>query len=261
MIEIIPQLKNIDKYVTFAEENNLSFEYNDFFVPDILDDKDEIKKRINIYKNLNRSRENDTLHGAFYDIVHFSPDRKVKELSIKRMKQTLEIALELGCKGIIFHSNIVSVFANSEFYVKSWLEDSIETIKYLIKESNNSIEIYFENMLDSSPKYLCQLTEHLKDEKNFGICLDIAHLHVMGKEPVELWFKELSPFIKHFHLNDTNLRYDDHLAIGSGKINWLEIDKLIQKHNLRNVSKLIEVNSLDKIKKSIDYISNHSILK
>lgn len=39
------------------------------------------------------------------------------------------------------------------------------------------------------------------------------------------------------------------------------IDKLIQKHNLRNVSKLIEVNLLDKIKKSIDYISNHGILK
>ena len=48
MIAIIPELNDLNNCVEFAEKNSLGFEYNDFFKPYILDDKDELKRRVNI---------------------------------------------------------------------------------------------------------------------------------------------------------------------------------------------------------------------
>ncbi len=259
MISIIPELNDLNNCVEFAEKNSLGFEYNDFFKPYILDDKDELKRRIDIYKSLNRPYNIDTLHGVFYDMIHFSLDEKIRNHSIYRMQQSIEVAEELGCKGVIFHTNISPSFAHSEWYTNEWLGKSILALKKLLKCSSN-VEIYFENMLDDSPEYLFQLSESMKDEKRFGICLDIAHLMVMSRNP-ELWFQKLAPFIKHFHFNDNNLVYDEHMTMGKGRIDWKHISSLLKQYNLfnENVSKLIEVRGLQSAVESLKYIRDNNL--
>ncbi len=259
MISIIPELNDLNNCVEFAEKNSLGFEYNDFYKPYILDDKSELKKRINIYKSLNRPCKTDTLHGAFYDTIHFSVDEKIRSHSMYRMQQSIEVAEELGCKGVIFHTNISPSFAHSQWYTNEWLGKSIIALKKLFKGSSN-IEIYFENMLDDSPAYLFQLCESMKDEERFGVCLDIAHLMVMSRN-TEIWFQKLSPFIKHFHFNDNNLVYDEHMTMGKGKIDWKLISLLLKKYNLfdENISKLIEVRGLQSASESLKYIKDNNL--
>ena len=36
---VIPDLDNIEKYLELSKKYNLGFEYNDFFMPKLLDDK------------------------------------------------------------------------------------------------------------------------------------------------------------------------------------------------------------------------------
>jgi len=259
MIAIIPELNRLNSCIEFAEKNSLGFEYNDFYEPCVLDDKEEIKKRIHIYKSLNRDCKKDTLHGAFYDTIHFSFDEKIRSHSVYRMRQSVEIAEELGCRGVVFHTNISPSFAFSEEYFKEWLKKSEIALRELF-DCGGTVEIYFENMLDDSPEYLFQLSEIMKYEKRFGICLDVAHLMVMSGKP-EIWFQKLAPFIKHFHFNDNNLVYDEHMTIGKGKIDWKYISLLLKTYNLfdDNISKLIEVKGLQSSKESLKYIKDNKL--
>ena len=69
---IIPKLNQLDKYLELSKKYDLGFEYNEFFIPDILDDEKTLNNIISEYKKLNR--KNDTLHGVLFDIVLDSRD-------------------------------------------------------------------------------------------------------------------------------------------------------------------------------------------
>ncbi len=250
MFEIIPSWEQIEEYVALAEKYGLAFEYNDFFAPELLDDRDGLKERIRNYKSLGRPQGVDTLHGAFFDVLPFSWDSGIRKHSIYRMRQSVEIADELGCRGVIFHTNFSPDFLNNEKYRNNWLEAMSKVISQLL--SGSGCEIYLENMFDRSPDELAEVADLLRDESRFGICLDIAHMRLVTDEPRE-WFRVLAPYIRHFHINDTHLKYDEHLAVGQGSIDWEEIERLMEESGLKDKSRLIEVSGMDKIQESLRY--------
>lgn len=256
MIEIIPGAEDLDKYVELAEKNSLGFEYNDFFVPDLLDDKNALKQRIALYKNLKRPEGKDTLHGAFFDIVPFSCDSGIRRHSLYRMQQSMEIACELGCRGVVFHTGLASGLVGDEKYRANWLDVMEKTMRKLLAESNG-VEIYCENTFDEkSPFELRDLALALRDEERFGVCLDVAHM-MLSREKPERWFQKLAPHIRHFHLNDNHLERDEHLALGDGSIDWDFIKKLISENQLLKSSILLEMKGMDKIQKSLDFINRY----
>lgn len=257
MLEIIPDVKNIEGYVELASKYSFAFEYNDFYKPGLLDDKDKVNERIKFYKSLGRDTSQDTLHGAFFDTIHFSSDSKIRRIAFERMLQCVEIAEELSCRGVVFHTNFNPAFLNKEVYVNQWLEYSEKVVMELISASSN-VEIYFENMFDESPVQLKMLVDNLADVERFGVCLDIAHM-ILGNVEAEQWFEQLAPAIKHFHLNDNFLEHDDHLPLGAGRIDWRNIFWLMDKYNLSDASRLFEVTGLDAINRSFDFYRKNII--
>jgi len=251
MLEIIPSWEQIDQCIALSEQYGLAFEYNDFYAPEFLDDGAALKKRIADYRSMGRPVGVDTMHGVFYDILPFSLDKGVREHGIDRMRQSVEIAEELGCRAVVFHTNLTPFFLNSAQYRQGWLESMRKTILEILKNSSRC-EIYVENMLDDSPAELLALAQALEGERRFGVCLDVAHMMLQPGEP-EKWFKALSPYIRHFHLNDTHLKYDEHLPLGQGLIDWQVIFGLMKKYNLEKKSILLEVKGLDKISQSLEY--------
>ncbi len=249
---IIPRWREMETYVEFAQKYSLGFEYNDFFNPALLDDKEALAQRIAFYKSFDRPKATDTLHGAFYDIVPFSWDSGISSHSIYRMQQSVEIAAQLGCRGVIFHTNLMPGLADDHKYRSNWLEVMADTVRMLLKQ-DAVVEIYIENMFDESPRELAELAELLQGEKRFGICLDIGHMMLATDQPKQ-WFEAMGPYVRHFHVNDNHLRRDEHLALGCGKIDWPYIFKLIQEYGLQKSSMLLEVNSPDKIEASLNYL-------
>lgn len=256
MIEIIPNAGELDRYAELAEKDSLGFEYDDFFVPDLLDDQDALRRRIALYKGLKRPEGIDTLHGAFFDIVPFSWDSGIRRHSLYRMQQSVEIACELGCRGVVFHTGLVPGLVSDNKYRANWLDMMEKTMRRLLAESDR-VEIYCENTFDEkSPFELRDLAFALRDEKRFGVCLDVAHMMLSG-ETSEWWFQELAPYIRHFHLNDNHLERDEHLVLGGGSIDWEIIFKLIRDNGLRESSMLLEMNGMDKIRRSLDFIKRY----
>lgn len=252
MIEIIPDIRELETYVDFAERYSLGFEYNDFFDPQLLDDERALEERIRLYRSLDRPSGLDTMHGAFFDLVPFSRDEGIRSHSIRRMQQSAQIAGRLGCRAVVFHSGLEPKFLNGAGYYENWLDKMADVIKDLLA-CNPGLAVYCENVQERSPKSMLDLARRLEGEPNFGICVDVAHLMLCKGDPGE-WFRTLRPYIKHFHLNDNCLQTDDHLALGRGKIEWRYVFDQVSQNNLQGVSRLLEVNGPEKIRESLEYL-------
>lgn len=252
MLHIIPDYLEAAKWAGIAREFNAAFEYNEFFKPDVLDDCYKYRAVIDAYKSLGRDCSNDTLHGAFFDITVNSSDPKIRAVADLRIHQSMDAAVELGCKAVVFHTNYIVGF-KSNSYRKEWVRLNAEYYKNLLAEYPE-LEVYIENMFDESPELLKKLAESLSDEARFGVCFDLAHGY-LSETPLNVWIKELSPYIRHLHLNDNNRDEDSHKAIGEGTLPWdiLKDSGLY----LNKPSVLIEVKSEDNFRKSYDYLKKN----
>ncbi len=253
---IIPDINNMDETLKVAQRYSLGFEYNDFFIPDNLDDEKKLDNMISSYKKYNLP-EYCTLHGAFYDVIPFSPDSKIREISIMRIRQSIEVAKRIGATAVVFHTNY-NPFLNTPAYMEEWIRENISFWSKIL-ERNNDINIYLENMFDTSPYIMEKLANVLSKYKNFGICLDYAHAELSSVNP-RIWAESLGRYVKHIHINDNDLISDLHLAWGDGESDREEFYYCYEKY-MREASVLIETNSMENIKKTLEVLIKDGFIK
>ncbi len=246
---IIPKLNQLNKYLELSKKYNLGFEYNEFFIPSILDNEEELNKIIDEYKKLNRT--NDTLHGVFFDISLDSQDEKIRKISYERVKKSLDIASSLKCKGVIFHTNYIT-WMKDQPYQDRWVDLNAKAYLELI-EKYKDLEIYVENMFDLEPYLLRKLMDKINHPR-IGVCLDIAHASI-SKIEIKEWFRVLKPYIKHLHINDNDKVIDSHMELGKGIIDYKEAYKYIKELDNKTTI-LIEISDYDKTLNSINYLKD-----
>lgn len=252
----IPKMEQLDEFCEYAKENNLAFEYNDFFMPQVLMNEEEIKRIVAVYKSLDRDRSEDTLHGAFLDIVVNSDDPEIYEISKKRVCRCMEIAKELGVKGVVFHTNYITNF-RLESYRRSWMERNEVFWRELLGQYP-TLMVYIENMFDESPDMLYGLAKRMEDEERFGVCFDFAHAYISGTS-IEAWLKKLGSYIKHVHVNDNDGISDTHLPIGMGTFPW-ENYKTYMGQMKEGTTVLIEVRSIEALKTSVQFMKEKGLV-
>lgn len=248
-IHIIPELNNIERSLELADKYQLKFEYNDFFSPDLLEDKKKLNNIIERYQSLGRDMREDTLHGAFFDITIHSKDKLIREASRYRVKQCMEIAARLGVRAVIFHTNYIANFSMKNYY-EDWLEQNVEYWSELLREYKG-LDIYMENMFDETPELLAKLGERMQSNPRFGICFDYGHA-VCSSTSIREWTRTLSPYIKHMHVNDNDLKTDLHLSVGDGWIDWKEYQQLMKEFHICS-SVLFEIKGYELQKRSLEH--------
>ncbi|MBP5445872.1 MAG: sugar phosphate isomerase/epimerase [Acholeplasmatales bacterium] len=247
---MIPRINELEENLKLRDKLNIGFEYNDFFIPDLLDDEKALKERVNAYKKVGGFN---TIHGVFFDICFNSSDKLIKDASYKRARQTLDIAKELGCKKIVFHTNYIIGF-NSNDYKKMWVERNALAYKEFLKEYQD-IEILIENMFDNNDILIRELLDMVND-KRFRMCLDIAHAN-LSDESISEWIKNCKKYVSHIHINDNFKDVDSHLAIGDGNMDY---DYIISELNkMDDISILIEVKNTPDFIKSYDYLISRGL--
>lgn len=249
--EIIPQYIRLEESVRLAKQYNAAFEYNDFFKPAVYQDEEEVRKRIDKYKSLDRDRSKDTLHGVFFDIAMISTDDVIRDRSRSLMKQSLDIAMELGCRGVVFHAGILAGLWTKP-YLSGWVNSSLPFLTELANEYSD-IEIYIENTFERDPGPLVDLMERLDgDCPNLKLCLDYAHA-VLTATPVEEWIQKMGPYLGHMHTNDNDLIADLHQAPGKGMVDYQEFKMLLEKYNI-NTSVLLELDGIEEQEFALKYM-------
>lgn len=254
-ILIIPDINNIEETLKLANDYNLGFEYNDFFSPDVLDDTDRLVAICRSYKQ-HSLPDYTTLHGAFFDVIPFSMDKRIKEISLQRIHQSIDVARMMGAKGVVFHTNY-NPFLNSTDYVESFIKQNVKIWDEILK-ANPGINIYLENMFDTTPDIMEGIAEGLASNQNFGICLDYAHA-ALSKVAPEKWTRCLGKYIKHVHINDNDLVSDLHQAWGDGKIDRQVFYDAYNTY-MKDASVLIETSSYENKVKSLEVLAKEGFL-
>lgn len=249
---IIPHKDKIKESLALAAKYDLGFEFNDFFWPDVLDDEDKQKEIISVYEGEELPKLL-TSHGAFFDVLVFSLDRKIAETGKLRVRQSLDLAKRVKAGAVIFHTNYEPLLTQ-EIYRKDWREKSAEFFRSVCADYPD-VQIYMENMFDADPYELRDIAEMLKDVPNFGVCLDYAHASVFGSD-TSAWVKELAPYIKHVHINDNDGKSDLHLAVGEGVTDWEEFLAL-RKEYFPDATVLVETTPMDRQIRSLEYMNEH----
>lgn len=247
---LIPDKVNLEQSIQLLKECQGAFEYNDFFLPSVLDDKKKQMEIIEVYSKVRTDFSNDTMHGAFLDVTVHSTDERIREISKLRVRQSMDIAKEMELRGVVFHTNRIYGFRDAA-YLKNW-RDANKRFFAEICDAYPNQQIFMENMFDEGPDVLRDLAEEMQEYTNFGICLDYAHAALSGTDTEE-WMKELAPFMKHMHINDNDLKNDLHQAVGTGQINWSKFQQQMQKNQIQ-ASILIEVSGTEKQKKSLEFM-------
>lgn len=252
---IIPVLNEIESSLALAKEYGFGFEFNDFFFPDVLEDGERLDDIVGKYKS-HKLPETLTLHGDFFDVLVFSDDSRIREISELRIRQSIEAAIKTGAGAVIFHTNH-NPFFTAEAYVKNWQKRNYDFWSRILSEYPQ-MNIYMENMCDFSPDMLAELAESLKGYPNFGVCFDYAHASVFGSD-IDGWVKTIAPYVKHMHINDNDLKNDLHLAVGDGMIDW-QLFRAYYERYFSDITVLIETSSIENQRRSAEYLKKQGIL-
>jgi len=254
-IYLIPDRNHLSDSERLREKYNACYEYNDFYTPKVLDDRKLQEEIIETYLAVRTDFSGDTIHGAFLDVTIHSMDPFIREASEKRMRQSMDIAKRMGARGVVFHTNRLYGF-REQSYLTNW-EKTNELFFTKLAEEYPEQEILIENMFDEAYDALLGLARRLKEISNVGICLDYAHAAAFGEKPGE-WLTALAPYVKHFHLNDNNLKEDQHLPVGAGSIDWTEFESIRTACNVE-ASALIEVKGSERQEASLNYMKQNGV--
>lgn len=254
---IIPEPDRIEESLRLSHEFGVHFEYNDFFAPNFLDDQERVRQRIQFYRELERDRSRDLLHGAFLDVTIHSEDDQIRRISQRRVYQSMDVAAALGVRGVVFHTNFIPNF-RLKSYIDHWISANARFWRQVCRDYPK-MEILIENMFDEEPTLLRNLAEEMDECRNFGICLDYAHGASFGaKTNLDDWVTDLLPYVRHIHINDNDLVNDLHQPVGQGKIDWQNFSRRMVGCP-PNCSVLIEVRRAEQARTSLIFMKENGI--
>ncbi|MBQ2830285.1 MAG: TIM barrel protein [Oscillospiraceae bacterium] len=243
---MIPDLRELATSVQLAKRWSLGFEFNDFFSPAVLDNGAAREDILRAYSAVQLPSLR-TMHGAFFDVIPCSLDHGIREVSALRIDQSIAAARAIAAGAVVFHTNY-NPQLNTPAYIDLWLRENAAFWSGVLQR-NPDISIYLENMFDTSPTLLEQLSQELSRCPNYGVCLDYAHAS-LSPTPCAVWAERLGRFVRHIHLNDNDLKSDLHLAWGDGKIDRSEFYRCYERY-LQGASVLLEVSTLARAERSL----------
>lgn len=193
-----------------------------------------------------------TMHAPFMDLSPGSSDPAIRELTRHRLEQLLKLIPIFKPKTIVCHLG----YDWKRYWPirESWLEASLELWTWLgerVKDEGR--QLVLENVYEHSPEDILILFENLRNQ-DVGFCLDVGHMTVFGRSPVEKWLETLGPYLKQLHLHDNFGDRDDHLALGSGSIDFPKLFSLLDRRKQKPVAVTIEPHREQDLYPSLEYL-------
>ena len=255
----IGSANSFDAILEYAKEHRYNLEVSNkiFCEPRILDTNwRELVK--DYQQKLHGFKGAISVHGAYgdpvIDVIH-SEDKKVREVSRQKIFQSIEIVRELKAKRVVFHGDF-NPLVRGERYKPNWIERDVIFWSEVV-EKYPSIEVVLENTFEPTPEIFRTVLDEVNSSR-LKICLDIGHVPVYAKVPVEEWIAVLGEDIRSIHTHDNKGDADYHLVPGKGTINWQEFSDLITKYQI-NPNIVFEVLTLETTIQSLRYFREENI--
>jgi sugar phosphate isomerase/epimerase len=212
--------------------HDLGFDYAELVIegpaetPEIiLKEKKQILKLLKKYKLF-------AIAHTFWSMDLSSDYELVRKSWIEEGKKIIRLSNELGIKLVNFHSHSSGLYVKDKKGKKIVLNNLVKSLKELVEYAKKyDIEVMLENAGESG-----EITE-LKDFKyiidrvpGLKVHLDIGHAFLYGgTKNVENFIKTFKKKIVHIHIHDNHGKWDEHLPLGAGSIDYKKVIKLLRK--------------------------------
>lgn len=175
-------------------------------------------------------------HTCYY-LPYAHPIPEIREASIIVFKQYINFLHKLGAKKINIHVDKRYPDELREVI----RENHVIALNTLATEAHKKgMSLMFENTHSGLLSSLEDLQFILDKTPDVLLHLDLGHAHVAGIKDLDSLFKKYSERIGHIHLSDNNESFDQHLVLGAGTINLVEVTKLLKKY-LPDITVSLEV--------------------
>ncbi len=165
------------------------------------------------------------VHAPFDGLNIATPQTMLRRAALKLIERSMEFAHKLEAKLIVVHSGFKSPL---DYFKprKTW-----ETFVHVLKRLNGLAEdlnlyVGIENMPAGTFALIHTHSDALNALRDAGfpdrvkLTLDVGHSNTINPRETINFLDNAYDFIAHMHIHDNNGKGDDHLAVGSGSINW-----------------------------------------
>ena len=171
-----------------------------------------------------------TIHLPYMDLSLGALDPLIKEISLKRIFQGMEISTIFSPKNLVFHTGFHPFYHRT--VVEEWKKIFKDSLEKIIKKGEElELTLSLENVFEPEPEFLKEFLEPFQG-KIFW-CFDPGHAKIFSKKSEIEWLEVLSPYLKEIHCHDNRGEVDEHLAIGKGIINFENIWNFLRKKHIK----------------------------
>jgi len=171
-----------------------------------------------------------SIHLPFMDLSLAALDPWIRKVSLKRFYQGLEIASLFEPAQCVFHSGYHPDYHREprEEWRKIFIEESLQEILKISEELG--LRLCLENVFEPEPEFVKPIFEAY--EGRLFWCFDPAHARVFSEKEEMTWLEHLYPYLLEIHCHDNLGKYDDHLALGRGIIQFEALFQFLKARSL-----------------------------
>jgi sugar phosphate isomerase/epimerase len=199
------------------------------------------------------------LHGPFYGLEYACKDPEVNALAAKKIKRVITAAGILGAEHVVVHSTYDPLNPD-QHYKDEWMQRSVAFWQQIVPfAQKKNCMLVIENIYDETPDTIVEIINQV-DSPFFKGCLDVGHANIFGTISLEEWVERFKKDLFHLHLHDNSGKTDEHLALGSGTVDFPAFFNALER--VRHVPACtIEVLNEDEFNKSIEFLKSHNLLE
>jgi len=202
-----------------------------------------------IAKKFKKNSIKTTVHAPFTDLSLGAIDKKIRKVSLERLKKALEIAALFESSSVVCHTGFdLRHYWGAE---ERWIDNACDSLDKLIQDAvEYNIPIMLENVFELTPEIHTTIFSRIPHPL-LGFCYDIGHHKVFSRTTQEQWLESMASKLGQLHLHDNMGRHDDHLPIGKGNLDFDGLFSWLKK-NGKEVILTLEPHDEEAVMPSLD---------
>lgn len=184
---------------------------------------------INLILKLKKQYNLDFIGHTCYYLPFASEIKRLRQASLNEFKEYISLFSRLGIALVNVHPDAYY----PGFYEKNKvIELNISGLKEIAAFAQNyGIKIMVESTGAGHLSTLSDFEKIFQALPEVDFHLDIGHAYLVGKNMPQKFIKKFPQKISHVHFSDNKGVDDEHLPLGTGKIPWKKIVKLLKQYN------------------------------
>jgi sugar phosphate isomerase/epimerase len=237
----------------FAEKNNINVCELVLDPPEIstIEKRQKFIDLCNSFPHINKQ-----VHGPFLDLCLCSHNEFISKATVESYIESAKICEKIDSKILTIHPGSANFLVKSFYtYNKQILLEAINVFLGAIK--SKILKICLENMpknvniflgIPEIEAFFANLNRH-----DIFLTWDTSHSWTCDVD-VNIFWKKFNKLIKNIHLVDNSDKdKDNHPGLGTGKVNFNEIFKIIDEYNY-NGALIVELSSAKDLPQSIEFV-------